>query len=568
VDAFWCFFEDRSSRFFTRLADMINVLLSRRWGSPRIGRGAIWCLSLALLPFAPSATLAQTSTSKARSPEAGTKDSAKAKAAARAGADDAPAPAPDIPAAPVADPAQSRKVEPIEVFKDPNVELLQLLDLNKFKALPPIPFTETDRLTVLEMAGNKNSNVDPSVIDRVVRGLAAKLTDKAGIQALITIPEEPAPPAADASPAALKKAQAAAQAAAQARSDAARAIPDATAKLLEPMFSARFAGNLEFLKVYQRSLKQSLPPLLSLHLIPRVQAMIILGESGDIDLIELFENQIANPKQTLWVKLWAIEGIKKSKEYGGRLPSDQEAKAAKFITDFLDKTESLPWPIQLRGLEALASLRQGYLPTAPKQAHMASTAMRFLADPDARLEVRAEAARALGLMQITTTAVPKFNYSLVAHGAGQLAAELGTRINALYPDTKTLDNPTKAKYLTALLVGPVYQAFDGISTQRDSGGLIRTSSSSDHVLNVFNRVKPVAQSAVDLLGAPPKQYKDRKKTLATQIAALRTFLEKNPPTSRQLVPGGEDFMAAAGGDAPEGNGIAEPAKRVRRGRAQ
>jgi hypothetical protein len=548
---------------------MINVLLSRRWGSPRMGRGAIWCLSLALLLSAPGATMAQPATSKARSPEAGTKDSAKAKGAARADADDnAPAPAPDIPAAPVADPAQSRKVEPIEVFKDPNVELLQLLDLNKFKALPPIPFTESDRLTVLEMAGNKNSNVDPSVIDRVVRGLAAKLTDKAAIQALLTIPDEPPPPA-NANPAALKKAQAAFQAAAQAASDGAKAIPDATANLLEPMFRARFAGNLEFLKVYQRSLKQSLLPLLSLHLISRVQAMIVLGESGDIDLIDQFEKEIANPKQTLWVKLWAIEGIKKSKEYGGRLPSDQEAKAAKFITDFLDKTESLPWPIQLRGLEALASLRQGYLPTAPKQAHMASTAMRFLADPEARLEVRAEAARALGLMQITTAAVPKFNYSLVAHGAGQLAAELGARINALYPDTpKTPDNLTKARYLTALLVGPVYQAFDGISTQRDSGGLIRTSSSSDDVLNVFNRVKPVAQSAVDLLGAPPKQYKDRKKTLATQIAALRTFLEKNPPSSRQLVPGGEDFMAAAGGDPPVENAIAEPAKRVRRGRGQ
>jgi hypothetical protein len=514
---------------------MINVLLSRRWRSPRIRRGTIWCLSLAVLGYASGAAMAQSQSTKTGSSQAGSRDSGKSKKAARADADDAPATAPDVTAAPVADPSQTRKVEPIEVFKDPNVELLQLLDVNKFKALPPVPFTEVDRLTVLDWAGNKNAAVDRAIVDRVVKGLAAKLTDKAGIQALIEIPEEEVKPVGEVNKAALKKAEEAAAA----RSEAAKAIPDFTAKLLEPIFVARSAGNLEFLRVYQASLKQWLTPVLANHLISRVQAMIILGESGNSDLIDVFEKEIANTKQTLWVKLWAIEGIKKIKEYGGRLPLDAEAKAAKVISDFLDKKQALPWPIQLRGLEAISYLRQGFLPNQPKQAHMANTAMRFLADVDARLEVRAEAARALGLMQITS-AVTKFNFALVAYGAGQLAADLGTRINAIYPDTpKIVENTTKAKYLTALLVGPVYQAFDGISTQRDSGGLVRISSGasgSDYVQSVFNRVKPVAQSAVDLLGSPPKQYKDRKKMLTSQIAALRS--------------------------AGDGGGIMEPAKRV------
>ena len=317
------------------------------------------------------------------------------------------------------------------------------------------------------------------------------------------------------------------------------------------------------MRTYQKSLKQWLPPLMALHLVSRVQAMIVLGESGSADHIDVFEKEIANPKQTLWVKLWAIEGIKKIKENGGRLPQDAEAKAAKVVSDFLnnDKQQTLPWPLQLRGLEALANLRQGFLPTQPKSAHMANTAMKFLADPKAKLEVRAEAARALGLMQITS-AVPKFNFPLVSYWAGMVAADLGDQVNALYPEKPTtpIDN-TKPRYLTALLIGPIYQAFDGISTQRDSGGLLRTASATtqDYVQTVFNLVKPIAQSCVDLLGSPPKQYKDRKKVLSTQVAALRTFLEKKPPASRQLVEGGEEFVAAGGG---EDDGVAEPAKRV------
>jgi hypothetical protein len=539
---------------------MINVLQSRRWRSSRIWRGAIWCLSLTLLPLATSATMAQPPTSKPRPPEAASPDSAKAKAAVPADDD---APAPDIANVPVADPSQTRKVAPIEVFKDPSVAQLQLLDVTKFKPLPASPYSPTDVLLVKEMAGNKNATIDRSVIERVVKGLAAKLTEKAGIQALIETPEEEAISGGEANKVALKKAQADAAA----RSDAAKVIPQATSDLLEPIFIARGAGNLDFLTVYQRALNQSLPPLLSNHLVPRVQAMIVLGESGSTESMAIFEKEIGNPKQTLWVKLWAIEGIKKIKEFGGRLSSDAEAKAARAVADFLDKSQPLPWPVQLRALEALGYLRQGFLPTAPGKAHMANTAMRFLADPEARLEVRAEAARALGLMQITS-AVSKFNFSLPAYGAGLLAADLGSQINALYSDTPPrVENLTKAKYLTALLVGPVYQAFDGISTQRDSGGLLRMASapSLDYVQKVFGLVKQVAQSSVELLGAPPKQFKDRKKTLSSQIAALRTFLDQNPPPSRSLVQGGQEFVAAGGEAEAE---VVEPAKPLGRTRGR
>ena len=291
--------------------------------------------------------------------------------------------------------------------------------------------------------------------------------------------------------------------------------------------------------------------------------MIVLGESGSSDALATFEKEIANAKQTLWVKLWAIEGIKKIKEYGGHPTTDDEAKAGKIIPEFLDKEKALPWPVQLRALEALAVLRQGFLPNQPQKIHMASSAMRFLADPGAKLEVRPEAARALGQMQITS-AVNKFDFPLVAHAAGLLAADLGTDQLALSGHRPRVGEYTKARYLTALLIGPVYQSFEGVS--RDSGRLrIATPPALTYVQQVFNLVKEVAQSSFDLLNAPPKQYKDRKKRLASQIEALRGFLDKNPPSTLCLVPDGQDFVANQEAGARVAESI-QPIAGIRRGR--
>ena len=229
---------------------------------------------------------------------------------------------------------------------------------------------------------------------------------------------------------------------------------------------ARSAKNPTFLAIYQRALLTRLQPLLKNHLIPRVQAMIILGESGNPDALSLYENELKDAKQTLWVKLWALEGVTNIIQNSGRLTVDAESRAAKTISDFLEnpQNEDLPWPLKLRALEALGALRQGFLPSQPKNAHMANTAMRFLVDPEAKLEVRAEAARALGLMQITTV-VPKYNFALVAHAAGLLAADLGTAIDSTFSaNPPRADNLTKARYLTALLIGPVYETFNGAPT--------------------------------------------------------------------------------------------------------
>ena len=130
--------------------------------------------------------------------------------------------------------------------------------------------------------------------------------------------------------------------------------------------------------MYYRVLKDKLTPLLKNHLIPRVQAMIILGQAGIPDFLPLYEAQIKDPNQTLWVKLWALEGMVNVIEEGGRLNAQDQILAAKTVADFVNKETDLPWPVQLRAMEALSAMRQGYEPNQPKKALMANAAMALL----------------------------------------------------------------------------------------------------------------------------------------------------------------------------------------------
>ena len=293
----------------------------------------------------------------------------------------------------------------------------------------------------------------------------------------------------------------------------------------------------------------NLAPLLKHHLVPRVQAAIVLGQSGNPDAYKLFIDEIHNPKQTVWVKLWAIRGITNIVRLNpaSRLTAIQASEAAKVIANYLDSNKELPWPIQLRGLEALATLRHGFLPTAPRSAEMAATAMRILADPRARADVRAEAVHALGMMQITN-AVPHFNYNLVAYAAAQLAAEIGDQIVASFTKKAPAINPTKAEYLTGVLVGPIHQAFDGQPGVRDSGFLHNPATSAtsarSEVQKTLGQIEPVSRASMELIRSPTGQLKARRQDLVTRVAVLKEFLSKNAPADRHLVPDDQGFLEA------------------------
>jgi len=436
-----------------------------------------------------------------------------------------------VPATP-ADPSQTRKIAPNEVFRDPKAEgllnVLKFPELNKGKNVGA-----EDLLSFKAMAADPNVNLDTNLMERVIDAQIARLTDHANIQAVLS-PEK-------------------------ASTTTARAIHEATNVLLEPLFLAKATAprNETFLREYNRLLVSKLRPLLNKnHLIPRIQAMIILGESGNPNALPLFEEQIKDTNQTTWVKLWAMEGISNIRADGRQLTGSAQIQAAKVISDLLDQDKDLPWPAQLRALEALGAMRQGYLPNLPQKANMANSAMRLLADPQARLEVRAEAARALGLMQITP-AVDKYNYLLVAHATAQLAAELGKLIASNFATNKT-----KSEYYTGLLVGPVYQTFDGVPGSRDAGLLHANSGpSAAAIQKIFELVKPVAATAVALIRAPGLQTKNLKNELTKRVVELKDFLDKNPVPDRHLVKGGDEYPvaeAAAGGVPASGSSLAGP----------
>jgi hypothetical protein len=547
---------------------MVDVLFPRRNSvSPRVWQGFVWSLGFAVVLGSTAPALAR-QTSKKQAPAKaspadadsadGDQEKPKAKAAADASAAD-----PGTPPATADESALTRKFSPNEIFRDPKAE--EMLDVSAFKAVVKPAITNAERLQLNAIAGGADQNLDKALIERVVDAMAAKLTDHTNIQAIIDANAKINP-----------------------NSPAAHAIQEATTTLLDPLFGAKSANNQNFLTFYNRTLVQKLVPLLKNHLIPRVQAMIILGQSGSKEMLPVYEAQIKDEKQTMWVKLWAIEGIINLVESGGRLNGTEQVNAAKVVADFLVNEENIPWPAQLRALEALSALRAGFEPNKPRDAAMASAAMRYLSDTEAKPEVRSEAARALGSMPISS-AVPKYNYALIAHSIGELAADLATEIEALLPDSpvsataktarapdeklstptkgrstaeraakgitipKTLGapsappqkrsiNPAKAKYLTALMVGPVYQALSGVPSKSDSG-LINANAgeSAAFVQKVFELVKPVAKSTVDNLYSGARQRDDNKKTLKAQVAALREFLDQNEPADHHLVQGGIEF---------------------------
>ncbi len=514
---------------------MADVLHRSRWGS-RWSRAvaAIVPAGFLLLISAPEATAQPASPKGQAVPKKDAGDDAQAK--------DAAAAAPDV-AAPTEtqNDDKSKRVAPIEVFKDPNAEAV--LDISKLRPLTPAPFSNQDLLRVKEMAQSPNNRIDTTLIDRVVRGLAAQLTDRRSIQSLLEGPTTTALPQPGKKAAAAKKPE----------GDGGKTIQTATKNLLEPIFTARGAKNEVFLRDYSQSLQRHLPQLLKNHLVPRVQAMIVLGEAASptLDALNLFQSEISNRSQVLWVKLWALQGISNIKRNGKGFAANVESQAARTIADFLESERSLPWLVQLRGLETLGYLRQSGLAVEASKARMANSVMLFLAADQARAEVRTEAARTLGRMQVN--AVPNFNFPMVAYFAGKVAVDLASQINDLYSEKPArAENPTRTRYFVALLIGPLYEAFTGVAGESNSG-LLQTSRSdpkaTKYVRQVFDLIRPVAQESVELLNSPSKNYGSQKKSLSAATDALRDFLAKNPPETWMLVPGGRDFGQNGAGNA-------------------
>ncbi|MDG3003036.1 hypothetical protein [Paludisphaera mucosa] len=487
--------------------------------------GLIALLAGAWMAIVPAPVPAQEPTAKkagstADAPKGETppaKDAAKADAPpAKDASKDA---ADDDDAKPVVDPFASHKAAALDIYKDPNVD--GLLDPKKFPEIrAPKAATDEQIAQLKQMAASPLVAPDANTITDVVNGMIGQMTNTRNIQAVLD-------PTAEKN---LKTVQ---------------AVQAATQNLLEPVFTSRSAKNAAFQTRYNQILLQKLPPVFKHHLIPRIQAMIILAQSANPDALKVLLDEIKSPTQTVWVKLWAFRGITNIKLLTNRLSASQEADAAKAIAEQLGKGKAWPAWVQYRALESLTALRQGFLPTSPRTADMAAVAFQYLIDDALRPEVRSQAALALGSMQITS-AVPKYNFEIVAYATAQLGASiLDKMVNSFS------ENPIRAQQLTTVLVGPVFQAFEGQAGVRDSGLLNNSAvTNKADIQKYFDALKPVAKAASALIGAPTGQIAALTTDLKAKVAAYKAFLAKSTPAELSLFPNGPTYAAPAGEAAP------------------
>jgi hypothetical protein len=477
------------------------------------------CLSIALvagLSLHAQAQSAPRGASAAAKPRDVAKEPAKAAAPADAnkGSTKKDAPAPEAGAE--AEKPAAEAAPQLEVFKDPNTAKILA---KRFPSLQGIPPTEREKRLIKGMAANAET-LDPNAITKYVAGLAADLTNQGNVKALAD-PGAVAP-----------------------GSRAAHAIRDAGVDLFAPIESARAAGNAEFLRIYHLELLKVLPGLLANNIFARIEAIIVLGKLGIPETLDIFIKTLDDSLQSVWVKLWAAKGIYNIVQTpaGNRVDSvlgAAKAKtAAQSLAAFLNREKDAPWPAKLRALEALGAVRLAARPEATGKVEMATAVAQQLADADAKVEVRAEAASALAMLRLTA-ANRGFNYTLVGHFIGQVAAELADRVAASYAD-----NPVRAQYWTSLLLDRIYPSLYGQQVVPDSG-LLRVPAlgggDRKFLTELGDRVRPVMKSSVELIKAPKGQQPQIAKGLKDRIGALRAFLDKNEPSNLQLIPGGDKF---------------------------
>jgi len=273
--------------------------------------------------------------------------------------------------------------------------------------------------------------------------------------------------------------------------------------------------------------------------------------------LDVYIAQLKKPDQIVWVKLWAARGLTNASQ-GGLVDLDASKAnlGAESLVTFLDSDPKLPWPAQMRALEALGSLRVGIANTPRGKIDAASVAMRFLADREAKPEPRAWAAWSLGMMKIAPNVAP-YNFGLIGHEIGELAGDLGRQIVRDFDsDPANFDREKDlAAHLTSLLmfqvypalIGQVYNNPNGEARVRDSGLLNSTHPNAvaarPLLTKIDDKVKGVTREAFELLRAGGAGNKAKRNDLDAKLADLKSFLGQAIPKDRHLVPGGPEIPA-------------------------
>ncbi|MEO6808018.1 MAG: hypothetical protein ABI353_02770 [Isosphaeraceae bacterium] len=425
------------------------------------------------------------------------------------------------------DPTKVKRTDPTEVWKDPNASAALP---NTFPELPTSRFlTRSEIDSVMNMATGQ-ALINREVLKRYIQNYAADLTRHTNIEAYLSIggfnsEGEPLTPQELSRNAGLVK-----------------GIETAASQLSAPLIKAEASRNTAFRAEYTRALIPVVGQLLKNHLIARIQGMIVLSRSGDPEAIPTFVAALKDPNQLLSVKERAAVGLIQVGQGGRALlnPGQQAIPAAEGLTTFLEQEPNAFWPAKARALEALGALRQSTSRPGRDQADFATAVMKYLADPKAKFEVRVAAAWAMGWMRIDRQ-VPKYNFALIAYHIGQLAAEIGDRIVEVEPE-----NPYRTRHLTNLELQLLESLVGDTSGPPNDTGLSRANhpalaSARVFISQVQQRIHGVAGASIALSNAAGQQRTPRRNELAAQVEDLKSFLTKNTPTDRKLVPGGDDF---------------------------
>ena len=486
--------------------------------APRISRGWLWgWLLVGLLVATPSTLFAQADSPKG-APK-GTQGNSPAGAPAAKG--QPPVKPEAAEAEPLAEAAASKR-ETVELFKDPRTEKATA---NTFPELPlPKPTLSPGDLASVQSMASGQSAPDPTLIRRFVETQASEMTNHNNIRSVIDPPANQAIKAASA-----------------------RAIEKASQEIINLLNTARANKNAAFLTAYQAALAEKFPPLLSNHLLARIEGSIALAMAANASMSELFAKQINDPNQIVWVKLWAARGLANATE-GGKVLLDvvKSTSASASVVGFLEKESDAPWPVKVRMFEALTALRIPSSLGVGGKLNIPNLTLGVVADTEARVDVRAAAASTLGAI-VVPDSVAKFNFKLEAYFVGRLAAEIGDRIGAEFDthESTFAKESDSARYLTGLLLYPVYSALGGDENLRDSGFLRMRHPALTPVMpfirGLDEQIKNVSQAAMDLINAGGAQTKERRGVLATRVSELKAFLEKNRPDDSALTPDGPKF---------------------------
>ena len=330
----------------------------------------------------------------------------------------------------------------------------------------------------------------------------------------------------------------------------ARGMEQAMNALTRPIIDARSRdiNNPAFLNTYTRSLFESaLPKQLDNNYLTRIDAMIVLGMAGGTTgpALDLYNRVLKDDNQLIWVKMWAAHGLTNAAQSGrNSLDTSKAQLAADALVTFLKSDPSLPYFARLRALEALGSIRIASVNRPDVKLDAASTIAGYLDNPTDRVETRAWAAWALGMLRVPPQITP-YNFALVGSDVGRLAVDLGIKIIAEYDahaDDFDDQTSTQAASLTSLLMFQVSVALAGEEGIIDSG-LLRSQHPSlgtakPTLSKIDERVKAVSREAYELLRAGGVAQRDRRNALESRVADLKSFLDQNKPKDRRLVPDG------------------------------